>query len=150
MDLWAVGKIYPKVPVINAPPAFSNITSLLHFVGDGKQGMLGYTHLETQALMKQQQLAYLLNENYELKRSSEEIRQKLLEKEATIKELEKKINDLRTKNTTLRPRKRLKNICNIKHLKIGSGRMMKKRVQAIKSRSNSYIFSALKLLFEHV
>ena len=42
LDLWTNGSIYPKDPLTNATPAFANITNLLHFTGNGKDGLLGY------------------------------------------------------------------------------------------------------------
>ena len=41
LDLWIDGSIYPKDPITNTPPLFTNITNLLHFIGNGKDGLLG-------------------------------------------------------------------------------------------------------------
>ena len=50
LDLWKNGKLYPKIPATNVPPPFSNVTSLLRFIGDRKQGLLGYIqHIESKA-----------------------------------------------------------------------------------------------------
>ena len=40
LDLWTDGSMYPKDPFTNTPPPFSNITNLLHFIGDGRRGLL--------------------------------------------------------------------------------------------------------------
>ncbi|WP_219824461.1 hypothetical protein, partial [Enterobacter cloacae complex sp. 4DZ1-17B1] len=64
MDLWTDGSIYPKDPTTNAPPPFANITNLLHFTSDGKDGLLGYTkHLEMRGLNAERQRNFLAMEN---------------------------------------------------------------------------------------
>ena len=52
VDLWCDGKLYPKNPLNNSSPSFSNPSSLLRFIGDGHGGLLGYcndlsSHAET-------------------------------------------------------------------------------------------------------
>ena len=42
VDLWCDGSLYPKDPCTLSTPPFSNPTSLLRFIGDGKNGLLGY------------------------------------------------------------------------------------------------------------
>ena len=42
IDLWCDGHLYPNNSLTNASPNFSNPTSLLKFVGDGHNGLLGY------------------------------------------------------------------------------------------------------------
>ena len=40
--LWTKGILYPHDPHSGAPPPFHNVTQLIHFVGDGVNGLLGY------------------------------------------------------------------------------------------------------------
>ena len=55
LDLANDGLLYPKDPFTNTPPSFSNITNLLHFTGNGRQGLLGYAqHLEAKAKVVEQ------------------------------------------------------------------------------------------------
>ena len=42
IDLWTDGSLYPMDPHSSAPPSFHNITSLLQFIGDGFNDLLGY------------------------------------------------------------------------------------------------------------
>lgn len=50
LDLWTDGCLYPIDPLTNAPPSFQNITTLLRFVGNGFNGLLGYC-LRLQSIM---------------------------------------------------------------------------------------------------
>ncbi|MCO5564791.1 hypothetical protein L7F22_018459, partial [Adiantum nelumboides] len=106
LDLWTDGSIYPKDHTTNAPPPFANITNLLHFTGDGKDGLLGYTkHLEMRGLNAERE---------------------------TIQGLEKKITSLQEKDTMLGSRKRKRDLCNVENMKIGNGGL-KKQIQALRS-----------------
>ncbi|RYA39139.1 hypothetical protein DD606_25835 [Enterobacter cloacae complex sp. GF14B] len=72
MDLWTNGSIYSKDPTTNVPPLFANITNLLHFIGDGKDGLLGYTeHLKMRGLDAERQRNFLAMENMQLKKLNE-------------------------------------------------------------------------------
>lgn len=125
LDLWTDGSIYPKDPFSNAPPPFQNVTNLLHFVGDGKQGLLGYAqHLELQGTHACHQRDFLLMENITLKKQA-------LSSTKTIGELEKKVESLRQKETALGPRQRKRKLNNIEAMAIGGG-ALKKRIQAAK------------------
>jgi len=42
LDLWLDGKVYPLDPITKKRPQFNDTKSLLEFVGDGKDGLLGY------------------------------------------------------------------------------------------------------------
>ncbi|MCO5552330.1 hypothetical protein L7F22_005841 [Adiantum nelumboides] len=42
VDLWIEGCLYSKDPSLNVHPPFTNIPSLLQYVGNGEQGLLGY------------------------------------------------------------------------------------------------------------
>ena len=64
LNLWTDGLLYPKDPFTNAPPSFSNITNLLNFTGNGRQGLLGYAqHLEAIAKVTGQQMDFLQKES---------------------------------------------------------------------------------------
>ncbi|MCO5552125.1 hypothetical protein L7F22_005635 [Adiantum nelumboides] len=133
LDLRTDGSIYPKDPTTNVPPPFANITNLLHFTGDGKDGLLGYTeHLEMIGLNAERQINFLAMENMQLKKLNEACSQKILSNRETIQGLEKKITSLREKDTMLGSRKRKRDLCNIENMKIGSGGL-KKRIRALRS-----------------
>lgn len=42
LDLWTDGGMYPTDPILHQPPPFHSITTLMRFVGDGFNGLLGY------------------------------------------------------------------------------------------------------------
>lgn len=44
LDLWLDGRIYPVDPSSGKQPRFHDVKSVLEFVGDGENGLLGYTH----------------------------------------------------------------------------------------------------------
>lgn len=150
LDLWTDGSMYPKDPFTNAAPSFSNVTNLLHFTGDGRQGLLGYAqHLEAKAMVAEQQRDLIQKESNELKKQNGWYAEKLMATRETIEDLEKKIDTLRKKETALGPRKRKQKLSNIEKMKAGSGGM-KKRVQAV--RYNTLLFhiyyGCLTILFE--
>ena len=73
LDLWTDGRLYPKNPQTNAPPPFCNVTSLLHFTGDGKQGLLGYIqNIESKASSLEKVIEVLSCENKELHRQNQQ------------------------------------------------------------------------------
>lgn len=43
LDLWLDGRIYPVDPSTGKRPRFHDVKSILEFVGDGENGLLGYT-----------------------------------------------------------------------------------------------------------
>ena len=107
LNLWANGSMYPKDPITNAPPSFANITNLLHFTGNGLDGLLGYTqHLEMRGLNAEKQRDFLLKDNVNLKQLNDACIQKALANRETIQSLEKKIICLHEKGTVLGRRKR--------------------------------------------
>lgn len=42
VDLWSDGLLYPHHPVLGKRPGFRSVSGLLEFVGEGKNGLLGY------------------------------------------------------------------------------------------------------------
>ena len=66
LDLWTDGLLYLKDPFTNAPISFSNVTNLLHFTGNGRQGLLGY--VQAKAKVAEQQRDFLQKENKEIKK----------------------------------------------------------------------------------
>jgi len=44
LDLWLDGSIYPMDPSTGKRPRFYDVKSMLEFVGDGENGLLGYSH----------------------------------------------------------------------------------------------------------
>lgn len=44
LDIWSDGKLYMVDPLTKSTPPFSNSTSLLKYLGDGVNGLLGYTY----------------------------------------------------------------------------------------------------------
>ncbi|MCO5560855.1 hypothetical protein L7F22_014475 [Adiantum nelumboides] len=132
LDLWTDGSIYPKDPTTNAPPPFANITNLLHFMDDGKDGRLRYTkHLKMRELNAERQINFLAMENMQLKKLNEACSQKILSNKETIQGLKKKITSLQEKVTMLGSRKRKQDLCNIENMKIDSGGM-KKQIRALR------------------
>ena len=135
MDLWTDGSLYPKNPATNAPPPFSNVTSLLHFTGDGKQGLLGYIqHIEARASSLEKVIKVLSRYNKDLHRQNEKFIGMLRSSEETVQELAKKIDAMRQKDTELGPRRRKRKLSNIHQLKLGSGGV-KKRIHAVRLSS---------------
>ena len=101
MDLWTNGSIYPKDPITNAPPLFTNITNLLHFTVNGKDGLLGYTqHLEMQGSNAKMQRYFLATENMKLKKLNDTFAQKISSNKETIQILEKQTISLREMRRT--------------------------------------------------
>ncbi len=104
LDLWTDGRLYPNNPVTNAPPPFSNVTSLLHFTGDGKQGLLGYIqNIESKASSLEKVIEVMSRGNKELYRQNQQYIELLRSYEETIQELGKKIDTMRQKDTKLGP-----------------------------------------------
>ncbi|MCO5554445.1 hypothetical protein L7F22_007975 [Adiantum nelumboides] len=71
-------------------------------------------------------------ENMQLKKLNEACSQKILSIRETIQGLEKKITSLQEKDTVLGNKKRKRDLCNIKNMKIGSGGL-KKQLRALRS-----------------
>lgn len=44
LDLWLDGRIYPVDPLNGKRPKFHDVKSLLEYVGDGENGMLGHAN----------------------------------------------------------------------------------------------------------
>ena len=91
MDLWIDGKLYPKDPTTNAPPPFSNVTSLLHFLSNGKYGLLGYIlHIESKASSLYKVKEVMSRENKDLHRQNQHCIQLFKSCEETTQDLGKK------------------------------------------------------------
>ena len=43
LDLWLDGRIYPVDPSTGKRPRFNDVKTMLEFVGDGDNGLLGYS-----------------------------------------------------------------------------------------------------------
>ena len=135
LDLWTDGSLYPKNPQTNAPPPFCNVTSLLHFTGDGKQGLLGYIqNIESKASSLEKVIEVLSRGNKELYRQNQQSIELSRSYEETVQDLRKKIDTMRQKDTELGPRKRKRKLSNLHQLKLGSGGV-KKRIHAIRLSS---------------
>lgn len=148
VDLWCDGHLYPLDPRRFSHPPFSTPTSLLRFVGDGTDGLLGYCRaLSTEAVAQRSQLQM----------QYAEIRRLLgVQKthEGTIEELhnqndglQKQLHTMRQKETALGVRLRKRKLKNMENLKPGSGGL-KKRIQAIRfaiTYTNNYYY-----LIEHM
>ncbi|KAI5074717.1 hypothetical protein GOP47_0010678 [Adiantum capillus-veneris] len=130
-------------PLAMSTPPCNNLTSLLHFVGDGSHGLLGYCNnlviRNTQQAMinleilKQQQpsLFNLLMQNSKLLQEQTLLKNKILSSKETIVELEKEVRRTRIKTTPLGLHQRCRSVSNIETLKVGSGGL-KQRIQAIR------------------
>ena len=125
IDIWSDGRLYPIDPNTKTTPPFSNCTSLLKFMGDGSRGLLGYTH----NLAGERDVLKL--ENHLLRQENEAVLQTLEDNKKKINSLEDTIKTLRTKQTSLGPRVRLKRLRNIETLKRGSGGCTK-RIRAVR------------------
>ena len=135
LDLWTDGRLYPKNPQTNAPPPFCNVTSLLHFTGDGKQGLLGYIqNIESKASSLEKVIEVLSCRNKELHRHNQQSIELLRSYEENVQYLTKKINTMRQKDTELGTRKRKRKLSNLHQLKLGSGGV-KKRIHAVRLSS---------------
>ena len=135
MDLSIDGKLYPNNLARNAPPPFSNVTSLLHFVGDVKEGLLGYIkHIESKASSLEKVIEVMSRGNKDLYRQNQHYIELLRSYEEIVQGLGKKIDTMRQKDTELKPHRRKRKLSNIHQLKLGSGGM-KKRIHAIRLSS---------------
>lgn len=132
LDIWCDGKLYPKNPVTNAQPNFSNPSSLLRFVGDGYNGLLGYcNNLSSSAQVFKHLYESLYQEFSSLKSNHLHLLQDMEQKSKTLIDLQTKIRKIRSKKTKLGWRERKKVVNNIETLKIGSGGL-KRRIRAVR------------------
>lgn len=132
LDLWCDGRIYPMNPLTLSTPPFSNISTLLRFVGDGVRGLLGYCNNligNTQYVSAFNQS--LLQQIALLKGQQAQSIEKISSLRENIAELEKELKKSRIKNTSLGFRQRCRNISNIETLKVGSGGL-KRRIHAVR------------------
>ena len=90
-DIWSDGRLYPVDPITNSTPPFSNCSSLLKYLGDGSNGLLGYTY----NLASERDIIRL--ENHLLRREKESMLQILEENKEKISSLEETIKSLKTK-----------------------------------------------------
>lgn len=125
IDLWLDGNLYPIDPITKSVPPFSNSTSLLRFVGDGANGLLGYTY----NIAGDKDLVML--ENHLLKQEKSSMALAMEQQREKINALQKTIKELRRKETLLGPRLRAKKLKNIESLKRGSGGCSK-RIKAVR------------------
>ena len=125
IDIWSDGRLYPVDPVSRTTPPFSNCTSLLRYLGDGANGLLGYTY----NLASDRDILRL--ENQILKQENMSLLQTLEQNKERISTLEKTLTSLRRKQTSLGPRQRSKKLRNIETLKRGSGGCSK-RIRAVR------------------
>ena len=44
IDIWSDSKLYPTDPITKSVPPFSNCSSLLRYIGNGANGLLGYAY----------------------------------------------------------------------------------------------------------
>lgn len=132
IDLWCDGSIYPIDPTTVSTPNFRNVTSLLKFVGDGSNGLLGYcNHLVADSYQVSNLNRSLVVQNAHLLEQQQLCMEKVTSSKVTIEELEKQVKKTRIKNTALGWRQRCKTISNIETLKVGSGGL-KKRIRAVR------------------
>ena len=107
--------LYPIGPVTKSTPNFSSYSSLIRFLGDGPNGLLGYTY----NLASERDILRL--ENHLLRQEKDTALQILHQTNEKISTLEKTIQDLRRKQTSLGPRLRSRKPRNIETLKHWSG-----------------------------
>ena len=146
VDLWCDGSLYPKDPHTNSTPPFSNPTTLLRFVGDGKEGLLSYCKSisTTPATMHVESSTF---NNLKMECILKD--QKINTQQQEIEWLNKQLQVLRQKQTVLGPRQRRRKLKNIEDLKVGSGGI-KKRIRAIRSVHFWYYVCAFLVLCLHV
>lgn len=129
VDLWVDGRMYPKHPITGSTPPFKDITSLVNYVGDGHDGLYGYTrHLAARNDILQLERDIVHKENHRFNQTVTHYAQILKGNTETITKL---TQQLREKETALGRRQREKRLRDIEQLKVGSGGL-KKRVRAIK------------------
>ncbi|MCO5567205.1 hypothetical protein L7F22_020893 [Adiantum nelumboides] len=89
IDLWTDGRLYPIDPLSSTHPPFQTMTSMIRFIGDGWNGLLGYCiRLHSQSLneaAQRMQMQSALNQsNAKVHELTERIKA-LLEKESELK-----------------------------------------------------------------
>ncbi len=136
VDLWCDGSLYPKDPHTNSTPPFSNPTTLLRFVGDGKEGLLNYCKsISTMSAMMHEENTRV----HKLKMECNLKEEKINTQQQEITWLNQQLQILRQKQTVLGPRQRRRKLKNIEDLKVGSGGI-KKRIRAVRLISSFMIF----------
>lgn len=60
LDYWINNTLYPIDPQTLCPPRFSDLSTLLQFIGDGHNGLLGYCHRLVMFNPYHQQMAFQL------------------------------------------------------------------------------------------
>ena len=91
IDLWVDGRPYPMDPTWKSTPPFKDVTSLLHFFGNGyRGGLLGYTQsLDAHNNILKFERDVLERENVNLKYIIEQYKAKLCNSNETISTLKK-------------------------------------------------------------
>ena len=96
------GRLYPKDPFQKSTPLFKDITSLLNFVGDGHNGLLGYTQiLEASSSTLKLERDLIKRENILLKTTAKQSMEKILSDKETISQPEKQRDNLILKQKKL-------------------------------------------------
>lgn len=125
VDLWCDGNLYPINFQTLSPPCFSSPTSLLKFVGDGENGMLGYCKdICNQSSILRAQVILLTAETSRKENTVQE-------QSKEIAALKEQLTPARTKQTCIGPRQRQRKLKNMECLKLSTGGL-KKRIQALK------------------
>ena len=141
MDHWIEECLYPKDPSLNVHPPFTNLRSFLQYIGNGKQGLLGYckrltTHEIGQFEFYLHHWNFLngsfhnLQEKMQTAASElEEVKRTIATKEDEIKKLQDTIS--RMKSTTMGGRVRKWELFEIQTLAPRGG-ARKRRVTAMR------------------
>lgn len=141
VDLWTEGCLYPKDPALSAHPPFTSLPSLLQYVGNGEQGLLGYCNrLSTQEAAHSQFYLHhwhMLNGAMkDLQKQMETTASALEEAKVTIATKDEQISKLKDtvshmKSTAMGGRVRKRELSDIQTLAPRGG-ARKRRVTAMK------------------
>ena len=91
LDIWSDGRLYPIDPITKSSPPFSNSTALLKYMGDGVNGLLGYTY----NISSERDILKL--ENQILKQEKDSLLKSVEQGKERISFLEKNLKALRRK-----------------------------------------------------
>ena len=125
IDIWSDSKLYPTDPITKSVPPFSNCSSLLRYIGDGANGLLGYVYNLASDIDIMKLSNHLLKHEWDIVALIVE------HQKENISTLEKTIKDLRRKQTLLAPRLRQRKLKNVESLKRGSGGCSR-RIKAVR------------------
>ncbi|MCO5562899.1 hypothetical protein L7F22_016535 [Adiantum nelumboides] len=142
VDLWIEGCLYPKDPSLNVHLPFTNIPSLLQYVGNGEQGLLGYCkRLNKHEIARSEIYLHhwqLLNESFHnlqdqmqtITSALEDAKSTIATKENVIKKLEDTLSHM--KSTAMGGRVRKRELSEIQTLAPHGG-ARKQRVVAMRN-----------------